>query len=157
MENKSDLYPITILFPKVDNPINKLILEDRKRAKYRKRMGLVSIVLGADLVAIELSSKSSFQSLESLGNGVVPASTFAALDILGAIFAILTGLFLLRYRYFSKITFSATCGFGAFFGLVLLVMRSVHLADSFLTPVSAEAVVALILSVYVMFLSVYSA
>jgi hypothetical protein len=134
-----------------------MILEDRKRAKYGKTMGVVSIALGVDLLAIELSSKNSFQSLASLGNGAVSSGTFAALDVLGAIFAILTGLFLLRYRYFSKITFSVTCGFAAFFGVTLPLMRSIHLTDSFLTAVSAEAVVALILSIFVMFLSVYSA
>jgi len=120
-------------------------------------MGLISIALGVDLAVIVLSSKNSFQSLESLGNGAVSSSTFAALDILGAIFAILMGLFLLRYRYFNKIAFSVTCGFAVFFGLSLLLMRTVHLADSFLTAVSAEAVAALILSIFVMFLSVYSA
>ncbi len=134
-----------------------MILEDRKKAKYGKTMGVVSIALGADLAAIVLSSNNSFQSLESLGNGVVSTNTFATLDMLGAIFAILTGLFLLRYRYFSKITFSVTCGFAAFFGLILLLMRSVHLSDSFLTAISVEAVAALILSIFVMFLSVYSA
>jgi hypothetical protein len=134
-----------------------MILEDRKKKKYGRTMGFISIALGADLIAIELSSKNSFQSLESLGNGVISTSTFATLDILGAIFAILTGLFLLGYRYFSKITFSVSCGFAAFFGLILLLMRSVHLGDSFLTIVSGEAVVALLLSIFVMFLSVYSA
>jgi len=120
-------------------------------------MGVISIALGADLAVIEFSSKNSFQSLQSLGNGTVSTGTFAALDILGAIFAILTGIFLLRYRYFSKITFSVTCGFAFFFGLTLILMRSIHLADSFLTLVSAEAVGALVLTGCVMFLSVYSA
>ena len=63
-------------------------------------MGVVSIALGADLAAIELSSKNSFQSLESLGNGAVSTSTFAALDILGAIFAILTGPFSAEVQIF---------------------------------------------------------
>jgi hypothetical protein len=146
-----------VLLSKVDNPINSMFLQKRKKAKDTKTMGLISIALGVDLVAIVLSSKNSFQSLESLGNGAVSSSTFAALDIIGAIFAILTGLFLLRYRYFNKITFSVTCGFAVFFALSLLIMRSIHLADSFLTAISAEAFAALILSIFVMFLSVYSA
>jgi hypothetical protein len=156
MENNSRGPSICVLLAKIDNPINRMILENRKKAKFGKSIGVISIFLGADLTAIEITSKNSFQSLESLGNGVVSTNTFAVLDLVGATFAILTGLFLLRYRHFSKISFSIACGFAAFFGLTLLLMRSIHLADSFLSAISAEAVVALILSISVMFLSIYS-
>jgi len=142
------------LLSKVENPINRMILEDRKKAKYGKTMGIVSIALGADLAAIVITSKNSFQSLESLGNGVVSTNTFTALDLVGVTFAILTGLFLLKYKHFSKITFAVTCGFATFFGLTLLLMRSLHPSYGLLSAVSVEAGVALILSVIVMFLSV---
>jgi len=133
-----------------------MVVEDRKRKKYGKATGILSAALGCSLLAIAVTSKTAVQGLESLTSGRIAGNTFLILDVVGAAFAILTGLLLLRYKHFSKVTFSAACGFGIFFGLTLPLMQVYHWSGSLLSIVGAEGVLALVLTGVVMALSVIS-
>jgi hypothetical protein len=131
-----------------------MVVEDRKRKKYGKATGIMSLILAADVLAMAVTSRSVILSLESLSNGLVTGNTFVLLDVLGGAFAILTGFLLLRFKHFSKISFAIACGFGIFFGLTLPLIDVVHLSGSYLSVVMVEGVLALGLAVVVMVLSI---
>ena len=145
------------MLSKIQNPLNQMIVEDRKRRKYGKATGILSVFLAIDVVVMAITSTNVFQTLEALSNGLISGGTFVLLDIVGGLFAILTGFLLLRYKHFSKISFSIACGFGIFFGLFLPLMEVVHLSGGFLSLAVVEGALALILSVVVMVLSIFSA
>jgi hypothetical protein len=145
------------LSAKIVNPLNRMIVEDRKRKKYGKATGILSAILGGSLLAIAITSRSALMGLETLSNGRIAGNTFVVLDLAGAAFAILTGFLLLRFRHFSKVSFSITCGFAIFFGLILPVMQAVHSSGNWVSVVGVEGVLALVLSGAVMVLSLFSA
>lgn len=134
-----------------------MIIEDRKRRKFGKATGILSVVLGGSLLVLAATSTSALRGLETLSNGLIAGSTFVDLDLLGAAFAIVTAFFLLRFKHFSKVSFSIGCGFAIFFGLTLPLMQVVHSSGSILSVVGIEGVFALIVSIVVMVLSLYSA
>jgi hypothetical protein len=146
-----------MLLAKIDNPLNRMIIEDRKRRKYGKATGILSLVLGADVWALAIISTSAIRGLDILSNGLVSGNTFVALDLVGAGFAILTGFLLLTFRHFSKISFSIACGVGIFFGLTLPLIDLAHVSGDVLSVVVIGGVVTVVVSAVVMFLSIFSA
>ena len=134
-----------------------MVIADRKRKKYGKATGIFSAMLGGGLLAMAITSRGAIQGLETLSNGFLNGNAFVILDLVGAGFAILTGFLLLKYRHFSKVSFSVTCGVAIFFGLTLPLMQVVHLSKSLLSVVGVEGVFALALTVVVMVLSLFSA
>lgn len=142
---------------KLDNPLNRMVREDRKRRKFGKAMGIFSLALGGVLLAMVVTSRTAVQGLESLSDQLITGSAFVILDFVGVVCAIITGFLLLRYKHFSKLSFSLTCGLAIFFGLTLPLMQIVHSRGSLLSIVGIEGVLALIFSAVVMALSVSSA
>jgi hypothetical protein len=163
MENKSAPDPFLALQAKMENPLNRMVVEDRKRKKYGKGTGVLSAILGADILVMAIASRSAFQGLETLSTGKVSAGTFVLLDVIGAAAAVLTGFLLLKFKHFSKVSFAVTCGFAIFFGLTLPLTQYVRLTPTSVVPtaiaplVLAEGVVALALTGAVMVLSIFSA
>jgi hypothetical protein len=134
-----------------------MVREDRKRKKFGKATGILSVVLGGILLAMAVTSRNALQGLESLSNQVVVGSTFVILDFVGVACAVFTGFLLLKYKYFSKISFSLTCGLAIFFGLTLPLMQWIHSSGNLLSIVGIEGLLALVFSGIVMALSVFSA
>ena len=130
-----------------------MIVEDRKRKKYGKATGILSLILAGDVLAMVITSRNVIQSLGSLSNGLVAGNTFVLLDVLGAAFAVLLGFLLLKFKHFNKASFAITCGFGIFFGLTLPLMEIYHLDGSYLSVAMVEGALALVLAVIVMVLS----
>jgi hypothetical protein len=145
------------LHAKIENPLNRIIVEDRKRRKYGKATGVLSAVLGCSLLVIALTSRNAVQNLETLFDGRVAGSTLLAFDLAGAAFALLTGFLLLKYKHFSKVSFSISCIFAIFFGLNLILMQVVHSPSSVISVVGIEGAFALAVSLAVMALSIFSA
>ena len=145
------------MLTRIDNPLNRMVREDRKRKKFGKATGILSVVLGGILLAMAVTSRSALQGLESLSDQLVVGNTFVILDFLGVACAVFTGFLLLKYKHFSKISFSLTCGLAIFFGLTLPLMQWIHSSGNLLSVVGIEGVLALILSGVVMALSVFSA
>jgi hypothetical protein len=146
-----------VLLSKLDNPLNRMVREDRKRRKFGKATGIFSLALGGVLLAMVVTSRAAVQGLESLSDQLISGSTFVILDVIGVVCAIITGFLLLKYKHFSKLSFSLTCGLAIFFGLTLPLMQIVHSRGSLLSVVGIEGVIALIFSAIVMALSVSSA
>ncbi|MDA4111890.1 MAG: hypothetical protein OK439_05085 [Thaumarchaeota archaeon] len=132
-----------------------MILDERRKASLGRATGVLSIVMGADLFAILLSSKNSLQSLETLVNNVVPINAFILLDVLGGAAAIFAGFSLLRFKRLNTLSFSIGCAFAIFFGVTLALMRASELSNTFFVGIDALIFGAIILSVTVMFLSIY--
>ncbi|HYB04059.1 MAG TPA: hypothetical protein VED17_06335, partial [Nitrososphaerales archaeon] len=116
-----------------------------------------SLMLGGILLAMTVTSRNAIQGLVSLSDQLITGSAFLILDFIGVVCAIITGFLLLRYKHFSKLSFSLTCGLAIFFGLTLPLMQIVHSKGSLLSVVGVEGVLALIFAGTVMVLSVFSA
>jgi hypothetical protein len=134
-----------------------MVREDRKRRKFGKATGIFSLVLGGVLLAMAVTSRTAVQGLESLSDQLITGSTFVILDFVGVACAIITGFLLLRYKHFSKLSFSLTCGLAIFFGLTLPLMQIMHSRGSLLSVVGIEGALALIFAGTVMALSISSA
>jgi hypothetical protein len=145
-----------VLLAKLDNPLNRMVREDRKRKKFGKATGVLSVALGGILLAIALTSRTALISLESLSDQRIAGSTFVLLDFVGVACAIFTGFLLLRYKHFSRVSFSATCGLAIFFGLTLPLMQVAHSQGELLSLVGIEGILALVVSGVVMGLSILS-
>jgi hypothetical protein len=146
-----------MLRPIMDNPLNRMVREDRKRKKYGKATGIFSIVLGCVLLSMIVTSQNAIQGLESLSDQLITGGMFVVLALVGILCAALTGFFLLQYKYFSKVFFSLTCGLAIFFGLTLPLMEIVHSRGSLVSVVGIEGVLALLFAGVVMALSIFSA
>jgi len=143
------------MLTETQNPINRMILEERRKASLGRATGVLSVVMGADLIAILIYSQNALKSLQVLVNGIVPNNVFLVLDILGGISAIVAGISLLRFKHFNTISFSVGCAFAVFFGVTLALMRASELSNVLLIGVNAMIISTIILAVIVMFLSVY--
>jgi hypothetical protein len=143
------------LLTETQNPINRLILEERRKASITKATGLVSVAMGADLFAILLYSPNALAALQTLAIGTVPNTVFLVLVIFGGISAIIAGISLLKYKYFSTIAFAVGCSFAIFFGVTLALMRFSELSSAVPIGTNATIVAAIFLSAAVMFLSVH--
>ena len=134
-----------------------MVVEDRKRKKYGKAMGFVSIALGVDVLLMAIATRGSFNGLVMLSTGKISAGSFVILDVVGAAAALVTAFLLSEYKYFSKISFAATCGFAIFFGLTLPLMQIIHSPSNWLSLVTFEGAAALVLTGTMMVLSIFSA
>jgi hypothetical protein len=133
-----------------------MIVEDRRRKKYSKATGVLSAVLGADVLFIALVSRSSFTSLVTLSAEKISVNNFVLLDVIGVAAALVTSFLLLRFKHFSKISFGAMCGFSIFFGLILPLLQVLHSPSTWFSLVMVEGAVALALTGAVMVLSMFT-
>jgi hypothetical protein len=143
------------LLSETQNPINSLILEERRKASISKATGILSVAMGVDLFAILFYSQSPLKELETLAKGFVPNDVFFVLVILGGISAVFAGISLLKFEHFNTISFAVGCGFAIFFGITLALMRYSELSSTVLIGTNATIIAPIFLSVAVMFLSVY--
>lgn len=134
-----------------------MVIEDRKRKKYGKATGIFSVVLGTDVLAMAIISRSDFSRLVALSAGKVSTGNFLLLDVIGAAAALLTGFLLLKFKHYSKISFGVTCAIAIFFGLMLPLMQYLHSPNSLLSVLTFEGAAALVLTGVVMVLSLFSA
>lgn len=141
----------------MENPLNRIIIEDRKRKKYGKATGVLSAILGVDVLAMAVLSRSSFSTLVTLSSGRISTGNYLLLDVLGAVAAFVASFLLLEFKHFSKISFAAACGFSIFFGLMLPLMQVLHSPSHLVSAVTVEGALALVLAGVAMFLSIFSA
>ena len=142
---------------RIENPLNRMVIEDRKRKKYGKATGIFSVALGADVLAMAIISRNDFSRLVTLSAGRVSTGNFVLLDVIGAAAAILMGFLLLEFKHFSKISFAITCAVAIFFGLMLPFLEVLHSPSSLVSVLTFEGAAALVLTGVVMVLSLFSA
>jgi hypothetical protein len=132
-----------------------MILEERRKTSLGKMTGVLSVLMGGDLLMILIFSQSALTGLQALAKGVVPNSAFLLLIVLGGISAIIAGVSLLKYKHFQTITFSIGCGFAIFFGVTLALLRASEFSNVLLIGTNALIGAAILLAGVVMFLSIY--
>lgn len=128
------------------SPMNRILLDERKKAKFERTSGVLALIVGLDLLAMTFTSQALFQSLGSLTHGLMPSYLLIILDVIGGSASIYGGMTLLKYRYGRKLPIWIGCGLGLYLGVALSLVQMTQLFNIVLILVNAQYIGAVILA-----------